>query len=355
MMQKNLSFLSCLIQFLFLSQLVCISSSNKYTFYPAEPLTDIIASINVHDNDNHVPENVALQQMALICTKLMSKHLAQNQPNEFKKLIEILIGIMRNNEQTPRIILAAVVLCLAEVCSNLRAQSISYLSRFMPTLIQILEKQLDNVKTVSDNVLCSIVTGLLKIIETLPLFLSPYLTDMLVLLCQIWDSIQNDPKQLTTLSRLTAIWKKLASTLPLRVVIPTIDQTHNQLIKVKRYNGVGPLMELLSLCFESINSTEVSQFVPELTTFFINALQFRADQTSQDVSLVNSLEGQMIKAFVALILKLSEGSFRPLYKKVYDWTFNTEDSTPIRAITFFRYVRPDQTSLRFVNIITNQF
>lgn len=277
--------------------------------------------------------------MALICMKLMSKHLALSQPNEFKKLVDILIGVMRNDEQTPRILLATVVLCLAEVCSNLRAQAISYLSRFMPTLIDILRKQLDKIKTVSDNVLCSIVTGLLKIVETLPLFLSPYLVDMLVLLCQIWESIQNDAKQTTTYNRLTAIWKKLSSTLPMRVVIPTIDQTYTQLIKIQRFNGVGPLMELLSMCFENINAAEVNQFSSELTVFFINALQFRANKTSRDINLVNSLEAQMIKAFVALILKLSEGSFRPLYKKVYDWTFNDGENIAIRAITFFRYVR----------------
>lgn len=274
--------------------------------------------------------------MSLICAKLMSKHLAQKYPANFKELIEILIKIIRNSEQTPRIILAAVILCLSEICSNLRAQSISYLSRFMPTLIKVLQNQVENVQSQADTVLCSIVTGLLKIIETLPLFLSPYLVDMLVHLTQIWDRVQNDPKQVTTLNRLTAIWKKLASTLPMRVFIPTIDQTYRKLVETERYNGIGPLMELLILCFENIKTSEVTQYMTDLTAFFVIALQFRSDQTTIELSVINAMEAQMIKAFVALILKLSEGSFRPLFKRVYDWAFNDEETSHGRATTFFR-------------------
>lgn len=269
----------------------------------------------------------------------MSKHLAQKYPADFKKLIEILIEIIRNSEQTPRIILAAVILCLAEICANLRAQSISYLSRFMPKLIKVLQSQLDSAQTPADSILCSIVTGLLKIIETLPLFLSPYLVDLLVRLSQIWHRIQSDTKQATTLNRLTVIWKKLANTLPLRVFIPTIDQTYTQLIKNEQYNGIGPLMELLTLCFENVKANEVTQFMPDLTTFFITALQFRSDQLALELSVVNELEAQMIKAFVALILKLSEGNFRPLFKKIYDWATEEADNSEYRAITFFRYFR----------------
>lgn len=326
------SYAICLIKM----KLTVLFPSHTHT-HPA-PLTDIIQTIAVN-NDTSQPENVALQQMALICTKLMSKHLAQKYPVDFKKLTEILIDIIRNNEQIPRIILAAVILCLSEICSNLRAQSISYLSRFMPTLIKVLQSQLDQIPAPSDSVLCSIVTGLLKIIETLPLFLSPYLVDLLVRLSQIWHRIHGDNKQSTTLNRLTAIWKKLASTLPLRVFIPTIDQTYKQLVSLEQYKGIGPLMELLTLCFDNVRANDVTQFMPELTAFFTFALQFRADRTTLDTNAVTELEAQMIKAFVALILKLSEGNFRPLYKRIYDWAFEEASHSECRAITFFRYIQ----------------
>lgn len=312
-----------------------------YLHLISAPLTDIVETIKSHDKTGQAPpvlENVALQQISLISVKLMSKHMAQKYSADFKNLVEILIDIVRNSEHTPRIVLAGVILCLAEICSNLRAQSISYLSRFMPTLIKILQRQLDaGNQAPTDSFLCSLVTGILKIVETLPLFLSPYLVEMLVRLSQIWDRVQTDTKQLSTLNRLTAIWRKLANTLPLRVIIPTIDQTYKQLVEQEQYNGIGPLMELLSLCFENVQASEVVQYMPDLTAFFIAALQFRHDQQgSVNGKLISSLETRMIKAFVALILKLSEGSFRPLFNKIYDWAFRSEPQSEDRAVTFFR-------------------
>lgn len=262
--------------------------------------------------------------------------MAQNYASEFKRLVQILVDIASHNENVPSIILAAVILCLSEVCSNLKSQSLPYLSRFMPIMIDVLQSQVDHPHLSSDNILCSIVTGLLKIIESLPLFLSPYLVDLLLRLTQIWTRTEADSRQSTTHSRLVAIWKKLATTLPMRVYIPTIEQTYTRLVEIEQYKGIGPLMELMTLCFDNARGNDVTQFMAELTTFIVAALGFRTDRATLDDTVINEVETQMIKAFVALILKLSEGNFRPLYKKIYDWTFDEADGAEGRAITFFR-------------------
>jgi U3 small nucleolar RNA-associated protein 10 len=79
----------------------------------------------------------------------------------------------------------------------------------------------------------------------------------------------------------------------------------------------------------------------ELTAFFVSALQFRADCStrnsdtpiSQDT--IAQAEGYVVTALVALVLKLSESTFRPLYYTLFHWA-TSSDAHKDRIITFYR-------------------
>lgn len=276
--------------------------------------------------------------MSLLAVKLISKLLAHKHPTIFKNIIETLIEVLRGNEEVPRILLATVLLCLSEICSNLRAHSIAYLPNFMKIFLTILEKHATAPSFPNDTVLVSLITAILKIISTLPLFMSPYLVDLIVKLCRIWDrvdQVEKDVRMTTILSRLGAIWEKLSSTLPLRVLLPSIDRSYKQLIADGSYDGIAPLMLLLSKTFDQQDASTIASFMPDITSLFVTALQVRDDGNENvDLSTVNALEDKIIEAFVALTLKLSEGSFRPLYCHVYNWATRDENE----AINVNRYV-----------------
>lgn len=321
-------------------------------------MTNIIESIideKKQIQNASIAENIGIQQMSLMAVKLLSKQLAQNYPTKFKAILEMLIEILRKNEEVARILLATVVLCLAEVCSNLRAHSIAFLPNFMRMLLKILQKQVSASTLSNDNVLACLITAVQKIVGTLPLFLSPYLVDLIVRLSQIWDRVleqsDKDPKRTAILTRLNNIWEKLSSTLQLRVLIPIIDQSYKQLVGEENPIGIGPLMKLLSQSFEQQTASNISSFMPEITSFFIVALQFRCDHTESDLQVVNALEDKTIHAFVALTLKLSEGSFRPLYCRIYDWSLNDELQKEDRAITFFRLSSEVAKSLKSLFVL----
>lgn len=288
-------------------------------------------------------ENISIQQMSLLAIKLISKLLAHKYPAKFKYIMETLIEVLRSNEEVPRILLATVLLCLSEICSNLRAHSIAYLPNFMKIFLNILEKHATAQTFPNDTVLVSLITALFKIIGTLPLFMSPYLADLIVKLCRIWDRVDNqvekDVRLSTILSRLTAIWDKLSSTLPMRVLLPSIDRSYIQLISNGKYNGVAPLMILLSKTFDQQDASTIAIFMPDITSLFVTALQVR-DDSSTDIDLVtiNQLEDKIIESFVSLTLKLSEGSFRPLYCHVFDWAAHNENDTlnANRCVTFYK-------------------
>lgn len=265
-------------------------------------------------------------------------HLANDNPDAFKLVLDILSTMVKKGDAIPLNVLAQAILCLAEICSNLRAHAISHLSKFMPAIGRILQSQIKNVNT-TQNIILYILTAVYKIIETLPLFLSPYLVNLIVSLSQIWAKLhdQTSVDALRKLSKLDAIWKKLGTVLTLRTLIPMIDQSYKKCIEEHdTIAAVGPLMQLLAESLSHLSGTEIQPYQHDLGTFFVRALQFRSEN-ELEANATDAQEDHIIDAFVGMVLKLSESSFRPLYYKIYDWAIRG-DSSVDRAITFYRLV-----------------
>lgn len=308
-----------------------------------EPLSDIIESVV---DDSKLPratlaENVSLQQQSLMAIKLLSVQVAKEHPVAFRPILTILSTIVKSADTIPVTVLAQSILCLGEVCSHLRAHAISHLSKFMPALDKILQHQVTKVHT-TPNILIYILTGVYKIIETLPLFLSPYLVSLIVSLSTIWTKLAQGAVSVDTqrnVHKLELIWAKLANVLTLRILIPVIDHSYKRIIEERsEFGAVGPVMRLLAASLQPLTGSEIQPFQTDLGTFFVAAMQFRANECNAVAEQVITLqEDHVIGAFVGMVMKLSESSFRPLYHRMFDWAIRGE-ATVERAITFYRYV-----------------
>ena len=92
-------------------------------------------------------------------------------------------------------------------------------------------------------------------------------------------------------------------------------------------------MEALGENLNHLSGSEINVNPPELTTFFLNALQFRTDHDTS-FEQANEVEAQIITALSKLVLKLSESTFKPLYYKLFDWVARHDQKTE-RLITFY--------------------
>ncbi|XP_038109025.1 HEAT repeat-containing protein 1 homolog [Culex quinquefasciatus] len=280
-----------------------------------------------------------IAQEAYLTLKLSSKILAQNNPSQFKEILSGLIDELREYKKNPNPnLLASLILCIGEVSVNVGAHAIPFLPKYIPMLTKFIAHQVQ-IEETFDNLTHAIVTSILKIVDALARFLSPYLKSIIVSISKLKAKLigNEDPRLSNVTSRLVQIWEKLAASIPLRLLIPAIEQSYTDLVKEGAIDGIGPLMQLLSTSFNAIQTSEFNALQSELSDFFLSALQFRCDNASGAKFLPQSIdiaEEHVIKAFVVLILKLSESTFRPLYYKVFEWA-NRDSSTNDRAITFF--------------------
>lgn len=228
----------------------------------------------------------------------------------------------------------------------MRIHAIHSLNKFVPAILHLLESHCH--QGVPDVIVISIVSALQKIVESVGNFLSLYLDQLLFELARL-NSLYTDtenPKIAVVVSRLTATTQKLSSCVPLRVLLPAVNRTYVTLLTKKLYQCIPALMTVLANSFSSVQPSDLNVAIPDLGTFFLKVLQFREDISESEEEMevdgtevtmkdVIMVEQSASKALVALVLKLSETTFKPLYYKLYDWAARNPQHKQ-RSITFFR-------------------
>ncbi|KAM3962725.1 HEAT repeat containing 1 homolog l(2)k09022 [Aphomia sociella] len=312
-----------------------------YSLLPA--LLDIVKTIEAKDetlSEVAAQELELNQQTALLSLKLLTRLFAGENPVPFKPVLETVTDYTCNSNISGNV-MASVVLCLAELCVNLKAHALVSLRKFMPALLKVLKKQ-RKVDT-PELILLSTITAITKIVENLPLFLSPYLQKMLYeysILSAKWQAHDQECSKVSAIvTKLATIKKRIASSIPPRVLIPVTNQTHQLLLEKENYDAIGPVMSVLAESFSNVTTADFTALQQDLTAFFISALQLRSDAVERNIddAIINRAEDEVINALVRLILKLSETSFRPFYFKIYDWAIRTNvEGYKDRVITFYR-------------------
>ncbi|XP_043266082.1 HEAT repeat-containing protein 1 [Colletes gigas] len=312
-----------------------------------EDYTDLLnlieSLLNVIDArvKSETQEQEIVQQTVLITLKLLAKLLATEHPTVFKPILEMTTKLLRTKEGP---VLGSAALCVAELCSSMRIYAIPSLNKFVPAVLQLLENHCH--QDVPDVIVVSIVSALQKIVDSVGNFLSLYLDQLLFELARL-NSLYTDtehPKIGVVVSRLKATTQKLSSCISLRVLLPAVNRTYDTLLAKKTYQCIPALMTVLAESFNSVQPADLSAAIPDLGIFFLKVLQFREDISNDEMEIDDSevtlrnvvvVEESASKALVALILKLSEATFRPFYYKLYDWAARNPQYKQ-RSITFYR-------------------
>jgi len=143
--------------------------------------------------------------------------------------------------------------------------------------------------------------------------------------------------------KLKSLLKTIATKIPLRNSLTPIVKVYKDLVEstINRTHGIILLMGALKETLK--NSTEKGDFttlLPGLTDAFLDEfltyrekVEFGTGENQVGSSSNEEAEGAIIECLIAgIVLKMSEGIFRPFYHRLLDWA---SDSLP-RLITFYR-------------------
>lgn len=102
---------------------------------------------------------------------------------------------------------------------------------------------------------------------------------------------------------------------------------------VDRKAQLAALMSVLKEHISHMDKEQLSFHQSELTSFFLAALDFRAEHCRGDLEETAAIEGHVIDCLLAMVMKLSEVTFRPLFFKLFDWSKSERTD---RLLTFYR-------------------
>ncbi|XP_072906670.1 HEAT repeat-containing protein 1 [Hemitrygon akajei] len=277
-------------------------------------------------------EQAVNRQTALFSLKLLCRCFGTSHQDLFVPVLVTAVDLITEDNEEEKNLLGNALLCIAEVTTALKALAIPQLPRLMPGLLRILKKQ----KSLLSNeiYLLSAVTALQRVTETLPHFISPYLLDVLVQVTRLTKITEKASHSSQLDKHLTSLQTTLATKLASRVLLPSISKCYDKVADTKQH-CLGPLLDILKQHICQMEKVQLNSHQSELTSFFLKALDFRADHLEDDLNKVGEIEDHVINCFVGMIMKLSEVTFRPLFFKLFDWS-KSEGFPTDRLITFYR-------------------
>ena len=205
-------------------------------------------------------------------------------------------------------------------------------------------------KFAQDLLLVSSVTAICKLLETIPEFLSPHLVNILVGISSISVSEElflhaEGPYKNQLTQRIPKIRDLLTFKTPTRSFLPAISTAFCSLSEKSKHRAIVPLMDLLKKHLESLSKEDANAAANHFVNFFVGtALDFRAKSAhSLEEAEIKVVEDGIVDACVAMVMRMSEPTFRPFFFRLYDWAVEDDSSssssssstTKDRILTFY--------------------
>ncbi|XP_015359837.1 HEAT repeat-containing protein 1 isoform X1 [Marmota marmota marmota] len=306
------------------------TSWKRKTVYRFLKLVPVLLAI-VQRKKKEGEEQAINRQTALYTLKLLCKNFGAENPEYFVPVLNTAVKLIAPERKEDKNVVGSSLLCIAEVASTLEALAIPQLPSLMPSLLAAVQSTSELV--CSEVCLLSALAALHKVVETLPHFISPYLKGILSQVIHL-EKITSELGSASQANvRLTSLKKTLATRLSPRVLLPAISKTYKQIAR-NWENNMGPFMSILQEHIGVMKKEELTSYQSQLTAFFLEALDFRAQHSEDDLEEIGKTESCIIDCLVAMIVKLSEVTFRPLFFKLFDWA-KTEDAPKDRLLTFY--------------------
>ncbi|KAH8392505.1 hypothetical protein KR215_009848 [Drosophila sulfurigaster] len=305
-------------------------------FEPLGAIIDGILDATGSSSNLQPAQQAQLQQTALHVLQLLAHRHGRDFLDECRELLAKLTRITKRRANVPKAVVGNVVLTLVEICASIKAHALAQLPKFAPQLTELLKEQVQQLlsQRQTPDYLCSaLVTAMHKLFLTLPLFLGPYLVDIMGALIRLSTQLENpqlaqDKRTQALKLRLLDVWSAVAQGVEARILVPSCAKTYASLLEAQAYDELGMLMrQLLLPCIQHNSNADLQAVQDALNEFLLQALEFRLymrGNSDIERQRVADIEVATIEAFVAWILKLSETSFRPMYAQVHKWAMERD-------------------------------
>lgn len=311
-----------------------LANSTKLFLDMVPKLTNII-------KDKDMAEDMSLtKQTALLSLEMLSRTFAATYPTHFLgATFDVVSAAMRHANPSVQ---GSALICQAAICLQLGAKMVPKIPKFMPQVVVLLKKIFAPAKTdeateealVKDDanlklLQVSALSALEVTIDGIGQFLSPYLRDIIQTVVPIPDHYSTPQ----IVAKVGSVLSVLATKVEARLVLPPIYLS-SQFFKQAAPSTLSRFASWVGSVLSGMARDTVQTHHDRLFKFFLDFFDYRRlshvhEKTKKDVKLekeVASVEDSFIDAFLHMVMKLSELTFKPLFLRVTHWTTDVVDA-----------------------------
>ncbi|KAG8879331.1 snoRNA-binding rRNA-processing protein utp10 [Tulasnella sp. 331] len=119
--------------------------------------------------------------------------------------------------------------------------------------------------------------------------------------------------------------------IPSRILVPMLIGLWNEGYSLAKSSEVEQFLNLFKTALKVAPRLDVTENLKRLFKMFLEVFDLRCRIDSQDVTRV---ETGAIMAFLEIVTKLNESTFKPLFRRTFDWAFTSDSRSEARQITF---------------------
>ncbi|XP_065904568.1 HEAT repeat-containing protein 1-like isoform X3 [Dysidea avara] len=181
------------------------------------------------------------------------------------KVVPHLLKLIKSRSSSSQVVECSVR-CVGEVVRNLGGHFIPFLPDTIPLLLNIVVCN-------EHSVVMAMVSVLSVIIEALPKFLSPYVSDIITKVCCHVVTADDHTSQYIVEELRT----QLATLVPCRIMVSSLIHGYHDIISSGE-ESIMAFLHILHVCIVNMSVADVGYHSNELTDLFIKLFHYRSDQ-----------------------------------------------------------------------------
>lgn len=324
-----------------------ITTASSHAKRDVKAILSLVGVLESYLDPEQSKASVSVTQAAIYALNVMLDNFAEKNDKSFSETCKALTGLLKTKPQAE--VRSSALVCLATCCIHLETKILPQMPEFMPEVLEALRESLPQLEdgnmftfpTGDSNFTLlqqSAIAATSAVIEKLANFIGPFLKTILPLLTH--PCLWNDPtKQVPAIvTKFTSCRVLVAECVPIRLLFPACFSLYATLAKKADKSRLMSLNFLFGILQKAVQRMSMDDVKAQLKSCFklcLAALSYSVDIYDTVEHWAEVVEEATVNLLMALTMRLSETSFKPLYLKLVDWATNPSATMGHQRLFFY--------------------
>eukprot|EP01134_Creolimax_fragrantissima_P006099 CFRG6099T1 len=330
-----------------------------------EDLVQLISDKNNNANSN------SMKQSAMLNLEVLAHNFALTYPDQFVRALPVVVSpaVLCSDSIHLR---ASGFVCLGSLINTLGTKVMTKLPVFAPLILNALTTQIADVNYDPEQpkftpasllLIKSALVALTACLSVLPQFMSNRLGDILAIVCNeaFSDEGRNKAQTNDLITKISDLRAQIAAAIAPRVLLPALYTYYSQTSLDKNLDAdasayrIAATVRIVQDVVISMSPADVLTHYKSMFKLFLSVFDY-TETCDSGVGVNGQMRSEWVddaavSSFVAMVMKLSESSFKPLFLTLVSWytsSLKNHAQSLLRGQVFFMLLERLSSTLKTI-------